>query len=207
MNFKGSKTIETERLILKHSTMKEQKKLWEILMDPEINKWYLTSAKSKANIKEYWTWENQEKFYESKVRRAENSDVFVWSVFLKPSYTYSGKTEVIGQVSAQENGDDIRVRDVGWFIDKKYQGNGYATEAAKAMIDYMFKEVNINCISSGAVKDNISSCKIFEKLGFNKTEEVIEKSPYTFYDGKLIFLKYELTNKNYLVNTNDRYLH
>lgn len=207
MNLIGSKTIETERLILKHSTMKEQKRLWEILMDPEINKWYLTSAKSNANIKEYWTWENQEKFYESKVRRAKNSDVFVWSVFLKPNYTYSGKIEVIGQVSAQENGDNIEVRDVGWFIDKKYQGNGYATEAAKAMIDYMFKEVNINCISSGAVKDNISSCKIFEKLGFNKTEEVIEESPYTFYDGKLIFSKYELTNKNYLVNTNDRYLH
>lgn len=207
MNLIGSKTIETERLILKHSTMKEQKKLWEILMDPEINKWYLTSAKSKANIKEYWTWENQEKFYKSKVRKAENSDVFVWSVFLKPNYTYSGKIEVIGQVSAQENGDNIEVRDVGWFIDKKYQGNGYATEAAKAMINYMFKEVNINCISSGAVKDNISSCKIFKKLGFNKTEEVIEESPYTFYDGKLIFSKYELINKNYLVNTNDRHLH
>ena len=63
----------------------------------------------------------------------------------------------------------------------------------------MFKEVNINCISSGAVKDNVSSCKIFEKLGFNKIGEVIEESPYTFYNGLLTFSKYELTSKDYFL--------
>lgn len=161
-------------------------------MIPEVNKWYLTSAKKHANNKEHWTWETQEKFYKFKVDKANDNDVFTWSVFLKPNYTLSGKEEVIGQVSAQENGEDISIRDVGWFIDPKYQGNGYATEAAQKMIDYMFDEVKIKKISSGAVKENISSCKIFEKLGFKKIGEVKEDSPYTFYDGELIFSKYEL---------------
>lgn len=179
--------------------MKEQKRLWEILMNPKINKWYLTSAKSKANIKEYWEWSNQEKFYKSKVLNANNNDVFVWSVFLKQDYTNSGEEEVIGQISAQENGDNIEVRDVGWFIDERYQGNGYATEAAKAMIDYMFNEVEIDKISSGAVKDNIPSCKMFENLDFTKISEEEEESPYTFFDGRLTFSKYELTRKDYLL--------
>ena len=73
-------------------------------------------------------------------------------------------------------------------MDLIYQGKDYATKAAKAMIDYMFKEAEINKISSGAVKDNIASCKIFEKLGFIKIGKVEEESPYTFYDGILIFL-------------------
>ena len=72
------------------------------------------------------------------------------------------------------------------------------------MIDYMFKEVEINKISSGAVKDNIGSCRIFEKLGFTKIDEVEEESPYTFYDGKLIFSEYELTKENYFNNENNR---
>ncbi len=192
MNLIGSKSLETERLFLRSSRMEEQKKLWEILMIPEVNKWYLTSAKKHANNKEHWTWETQEKFYKFKVDKANDNDVFTWSVFLKPEYTESGKEEVIGQVSAQENGEDITIRDVGWFIDPKYQGNGYATEAAQKMIDYMFDEVKIKKISSGAVKENIPSCKIFEKLGFKKIGEVKEDSPYTFYDGELIFSKYEL---------------
>ena len=198
MNFIGSKTIETDRLILRSSKMDEQKRLWEILMMPEVNKWYLTSSKKHANNPEHWSWETQEKFYEYKVAAADNNDTFGWSVFLKGEYTNSGKEEVIGQVTAQENGEDKSIRDVGWFIDPKYQGHGYATEAAKAMIDYMFNEVGINAISSGAVKDNNASCKTFEKLGFIKTGEVEEDSPYTFYDGTLIFSKYILTKEYYL---------
>lgn len=127
-------------------------------------------------------------------------DFFGWSIFLKKEYTNSNKEEVIGQVSAQESSIDITIRDVGWYIDPKYQGNGYAKEAAKAMIDYMFKEVEIEKISSGAVKENIASCKIFEKLGFKKIEEIEEESPYTFYDGILTFSKYELDKKGYYEN-------
>ena len=202
MNLIGSKIIETERLILRSSKMEEQKRLYEILMIPEVNKWYLTSGKKFANDKEHWTWDYQEKFYKSKVDKASNLDVFGWSIFLKKEYTESKKEEVIGQVTAQESGLDITIRDVGWYIDPKYQGKGYATEAAKAMIDYMFKEVEIEKIISGAVKENIGSCKIFEKLGFNKIGEVKEESPYTFYDGILTFSKYELNRKEY--NENNR---
>ena len=186
MNLIGSKTIETERLILKKSTMEEQKRLWEILMMPEVNALYLTGGKKHANNSDHWTWENQEKYYVSKVSKANNGEIFCWSVFLKDG-------TVIGQVSAQEAGDDITVRDVGWYIDPMYQGKGYAYEAAKAMIDYMFNEVKINKIESCAAKDNIASCKLFEKLGFKKVGEEELDSPYTFNDGKIVFSKYELS--------------
>ena len=191
----GSKNIETERLVLKSSKMEEQKRLWEILMIPEVNKWYLVGLKKYSNKPSHWTWENQEKFYKSKVEKAGNSDNFVWSIFLKPEYTNSGYEEVIGQVSIQEK---------GWYIDPVYQGKGYATEAAKAMIDYMFKEIGIKGISSSAVKDNFASCRIFEKLGFDKIEEVKEESPYTFYDGILTFSRYELTKEQYFNNEDNR---
>lgn len=204
INLIGSQTIETDRLILRSSKMKEQKRLWEILMVPEVNKWYLTSAKKYANNLKHWTWENQEKFYKAKVDNADNNDIFGWSVFLKSEYTNSGNEEVIGQVTAQENGSDIAIRDVGWYMDPIYQGKGYATEAAKAMIDYMFKKVEIDKISSGAVKDNIPSCKIFEKLGFTKIGEIEEDSPYTFYNGILTFSKYELTREDFFKNENNR---
>ena len=203
MNVIGSKTIETESSSYICQQELKTKRLWEILMIPEVNKWYLTGAKKHANNPSHWTWENQEKFYKSKVDKADNNDIFVWSVFLKPVYTNSGYEEVIGQVSAQENGEDITIRDVGWYMDPAYQGKGYATEAAKAMIDYMCSEVEINGISSGAVKGNIGSCRMFEKLGFNKIGEIEEESPYTFYDGILTFSKYELTREDY-DNENNR---
>lgn len=121
MNLIGSKTLETKKLILRSSRIEEQKRLWEILMLPEVNKWYLTSSKKNANNKEYWSWKTQEKFYKTKVDNANNGDVFGWSIFLKREYTKSAKEEVIGQITAQETGKDITIRDVGWYIDPIYQ--------------------------------------------------------------------------------------
>ena len=189
MNLIGSREIKTERLDLKPSSMAEQKRLWEILMIPEVNKVYLTSGKKHANNPDHWTWETQEKFYQSKVDKALNPDVFCWSVFLKDTDI------VIGQVSAQESGEDITIRDVGWFIDPAYQGKGYATEAARAMIKFMFEEVDINKIESSAVRDNVASCNIFKKLGFTHLKDETRPSPYTFYDGDLVFSYYELKRK------------
>ena len=82
MNQLGSKTLTTERLLLKSSKMAEQKRLWEILMIPSVNKWYLVGAKKHAGDPAHWAWETQERFYESKVAQADNKDTFVWSVFL-----------------------------------------------------------------------------------------------------------------------------
>ena len=121
MNVLGSKSIETERLILRSSKMEEQKKLWEILMIPDVNKLYLVGAKKHANNPSHWTWENQEKFYKSKVLIANNGDVFGWSIFLKLEYTNSHEEEVIGQITAHENGEDLTIRDIGWYIDSCYQ--------------------------------------------------------------------------------------
>ena len=206
MKFLGSKTIETERLILRASRMEEQKRLWEILMMPDVNRWYLVGAKKYANVPEHWTWDVQKKFYESKVAKADNKDVFGWSVFLKPEFTNSGLEEVIGQVTAQESGEDLSIRDVGWYIDPAYHRHGYATEAAGAMIDYMFREVEIEGIVSSAVKENDGSCKIFEKLGFTKTHEETHESTYTFYDGMLTFSHYAVNRKEYLKNDKQKRL-
>lgn len=200
MNLIGSQTLETERLILRRSNMEEQKCLWEILMIPEVNKWYLVSGKKHANEPEYWKWDNQEKFYKYKVENANNTDVFGWSIFLKPEYTDDFKEKVIGQITEQEKSDDIFIRDVGWYIDPTYWNRGYAYEAASAMLKYMFEKVEIDKIESCAVKENFGSCRLFEKLGFEKTGEVTHESDYTFYDGILIYSLYQMNKKLYFEN-------
>lgn len=186
MNLIGSKNLETERLYLKPSSIEEQKRLYEILMIPEVNKWYLTSAKNYQHDASHWTWENQKKFYQSKVDHAFDKDVFCWSVFLKDNI-------VIGQVSVDKNFDNTF--NIGWFIDPNYQKQGYAYEAAHKMIEYLFNEVKIEAIRSGAVKENIASCSLFRKLGFKKINEVTCESPYTFCDGLLTFERFILENK------------
>ena len=138
MKYLGSKTIETDRLILKAQTMEEQHYLWSVLMNPDVNRYYLTVPKKYAEkLKD---WNKQEEYYQDEIKHANDLDVFKWSVFIKDS------KECIGRVTCHEaksegyETDNPSIRGVGWYIDPKYKGLGYGNEAAKAMMDYMFNE-------------------------------------------------------------------
>ena len=195
MNFLGSKTIETDRLILRTQTMNEQKRLWEILMIPEVNKYFLTvPPKFREKLKD---WDKQQKFYEDDMKHANDNNVFRWSIFLKDT------GECIGRLSCHEGHDEDEsinnpnIRGVGWIIDPKFQGHGYGTEAAKAMIDFMFLDCEIEQIITGAAICNPASWKIMEKLEFERQEKT-KMIQYTFLDELTEIYSYVMTKERYL---------
>lgn len=168
MEYIGSKVLESENLILRPTKEEDLKVIWNILCDIDVAKYYLVG---KIN----YDWELEKNWQYKKLEKALNKDVFQWSIILKT------KNECIGQVSCQdsydENGNknDDSIRDVGWFLDSRYHGMGFGTEAAKLMLDYMFYEVGIKKIETCAAIENSASWKIMEKLGFyrlNKTKMI-----------------------------------
>ncbi len=74
---------------------------------------------------------------------------------------------------------------------------GYGTEAAKLMIDYMFKEVGIEKIETSAAIVNQSSWKIMEKLGFSKINKT-KMVNYTLLGEDVECYCYEMTRDKYL---------
>ena len=186
----GSKTIETERLILKPQTMDEQYTLWKILMIPEVNKYYLTVPKKfRDKLKD---WDKQEEYYKKEIEHANDLDVYKWSVFIKDN------GECIGRVTCQDiEKDTPSIRDVGWYIDPKYQGVGYGTEASHAMIDYMFRECDIDGINTGAAIINPPSWKIMESYGF-KRRDTTRFVEYTFLDEQVEIYEYYITKEMFL---------
>lgn len=74
--------------------------------------------------------------------------------------------EHIGAVSLYLN-EDYLVGELGWIISKDYWGNGYATEAAEAMIDFGLKNLNIHRFIAHCDSENINSYRVMEKLGMS----------------------------------------
>ena len=196
MKYLGSKTIETDRLILKAQLMEEQKKLWEILMIPEVNRYFLTvPSKFRDKLKD---WNIQEKYYEEEMKHAKDNNVFKWSIFLKETGECIGRISCHEATSENSEITDSNIRGVGWIIDPKYQSRGYGTEASKAMIDFMFLECEIAKIITGAAICNPASWKIMEKLGFERKKET-KTIQYTFLDEPTEIYCYELTRDKYLL--------
>lgn len=59
--------------------------------------------------------------------------------------------------------------EIGWILNKKYQGRGFAYEAAKAVIDYFANNFGIRHFYAHCDTENAPSYKLMERLGMIRT--------------------------------------
>lgn len=52
-----------------------------------------------------------------------------------------------------------------YIIDEKYRNKGYATQAAKAILQYAFDQAKLESVYGGCDKNNIASYKIMSNIG------------------------------------------
>lgn len=55
--------------------------------------------------------------------------------------------------------------EIGWRLGSQYWGKGYATEGAKAVLDFGFNQCNLKEIVSFTAINNIKSIKVMQRLG------------------------------------------
>lgn len=72
--------------------------------------------------------------------------------------------------------DGLATAEIGimWAISPAHQRQGYATETARALIDYAFTEMRLRHIIATTSYDNIASQAVMRKIGM-----LIEKNPYS----------------------------
>lgn len=78
------------------------------------------------------------------------------------------KNKHIGAVSLySENGSG----ELGWIINKNFWHNGFAFEAASALVHYFSKNMNVKHFIARCDTQNIASYKTMEKLGMKRIGE------------------------------------
>jgi RimJ/RimL family protein N-acetyltransferase len=56
--------------------------------------------------------------------------------------------------------------EIGYWLGVPYWGHGYATEAARAVIDHAFEDLGLERLEAGARVSNPASRRVLEKCGF-----------------------------------------
>lgn len=67
---------------------------------------------------------------------------------------------------------DITHSELGYWLDECAWGQGFATEAAGALVEFAFKDLGLNELRSGHATDNPASGRVLQKLGFHHVEDV-----------------------------------
>lgn len=58
--------------------------------------------------------------------------------------------------------------EIGWVFNPKYYNRGFATEAARAMLNYGFQELDIHRIIATCQPENSPSFRVMEKIGMTR---------------------------------------
>jgi RimJ/RimL family protein N-acetyltransferase len=64
---------------------------------------------------------------------------------------------------------DSETPEIGYWLGVSFWGNGYATEAARALIDHAFGDLGYEVLQGGARVSNPASRRVLEKCGFQWT--------------------------------------
>lgn len=64
--------------------------------------------------------------------------------------------------------------ELAYWIGKPYWGQGFATEAAQAVVQFGTFEKGLRALQARCLKDNPASARVIEKAGFRLLEEVLE---------------------------------
>src|SRR5690606_8554558 len=73
--------------------------------------------------------------------------------------------------------------EIGWVFNPVYQNNGFATEAAQAILTYAFKELNVHRIISTCQPQNTPSYRVMEKIGMRREAHFKKCIPANFKKG------------------------
>lgn len=84
---------------------------------------------------------------------------------------------LIGSCGLRRNPQEDRTADLGYELNPDYWGRGYATAAARALVNFGFRELELQRIASWCIADNAASARVLARLGF-RTEGRLRRNEY-----------------------------
>lgn len=106
-----------------------------------------------------------------------SSTINISGTWFQLSIIHKEDTILIGDIGLHFINTDNKQVEIGFTLSKDYQGKGFATEALKEIIDYLFNQLNKHRIIASIDPRNNKSIKLLERLGFRK-EAHFKKSLY-----------------------------
>jgi RimJ/RimL family protein N-acetyltransferase len=148
--------LRTDRLDLLAITREHAPKLFEVLSDARLHQFTKEAppgdVSDLARLYEYW---------EGRVS-PDGSELWLnWAVRLRAS------DEWIGHVQASVQPD---FASIAWVVGLAWQGQGYATEAAAAVVEWLI-QLGVREVRASIHPQHTASIKVAERLGLLRTAE------------------------------------
>ncbi len=161
--------LESERLVLVRHSLDHIADMYALRTDKTVMK-YLDTHPPKS-------MQDIEAKIEENISNFDNKVGVNWVITLKES------NETIGYMGIWRIDKPNNRGEIGYALKKDHWNQGIATEAAKTIINFAFRKMELHTIKANVNPDNIASHHLLTKLGFKK--EAHFRQDY-FFDGKYL---------------------
>ncbi len=147
--------LKTERLLMREFDASDWQAVHAYQNDPLYLRYYTWTERTPEAVREFI-----QMFLDQ--QQEDQRYKFQLAVELKGSGQLIGNCGIrLKQVGAFE-------ADIGYELAPRFWGQGYATEAARAMVRYGFTHFQLHRISSWCIADNAASAHVLEKVGMRQ---------------------------------------
>ena len=166
MEHKGTKYIETKRLILRPFKAEDAPAMYKNwASDEEVTRFLMWPAHTELAVSEY--------VLQEWIQNYSQKDYYQWAIVFKEF-----SDEPIGSISVVKAIDEtIRAAHIGYCIGKPWWHKGITSEALKTIMDYLFDEIGVNRIEARHDPRNPNSGEVMKKCGL-KFEGTLRQSDW-----------------------------
>lgn len=150
--------IETERLYLRTWEPSDAQPYWIINQDAKVVE-FLSGSMTMEEVKQFMDRANQQQ---------ETKGFTLWATELKATHELIG---FIGLNYPNWDAHFLPALEISWRLGSQYWGNGYATEGAKAALEFGFNTIGLDEIISFTVPMNHRSIRVMEKIGLQRDQQ------------------------------------
>jgi ribosomal-protein-alanine N-acetyltransferase len=151
--------FETERLSLCRWRPEDREAFRPVATDPAVMR-YITGGKP-------WADEQIDEFIQRQIQGLESNGFCLWRLLVKQQ-----ANRLIGFCGLQpwrdRPGLDIGyhgVIEIGWWLARDCWGQGFATEAARAVLEFGFEQAGLGKIIAVTHRDNKASQRVAGRIG------------------------------------------
>lgn len=165
-------TLETDRLLLRKMSMTDVFDVFDYAQDPEVAKYTSWSA--------HKTIADSEQFLEAVIAKYGTGQPMDWGIVHKQD------RKLIGSCGFASWERPHSRAEIGYTLSRQYWGQGYMTEAVKAVIAFGFHVMMLNRIQATCMVDNLASARVMQKVGMQYEGTLRE---YGFFKDRYCDLK------------------
>lgn len=147
--------IEATRLVLRPYRLEDFERVHAYGSLPDFSKYDVWGPNTE---------EDSRKFIEDAITKSTSKEAFEFemAVCLKENGL------LIGGCGIRRESEHSRVANIGYAIDPNFQSKGYATEAARRIIEFGFSELDLAVIYATCDTRNSASYKVMENCGMKR---------------------------------------